>query len=134
MGAKSQHRRAFLSRHPKCCFCGGHRPAEEVDHVPSRVLFKDRHWPEGYEFPACARCNRATRLDEQVIAMLSLIHPDGHSPEERAEVQERIRAVAHNHPALLEEMKPSVSQLRQASRKYGIQPNQGQTYLELIRK
>ena len=63
--------------------------------------------------------------------MLSLIHPDGHSPEERAEVQERIRAVAHNHPALLEEMKPSVSQLRQASRKYRIQPNQGQTYLDL---
>ena len=105
--------------------------ADEVDHVPSRVLFKDRQWPEGYEFTACTQCNRATRLDEQVIAMLSVIRSDVDSPVNADEVQERIRAVAHNHPDLLEEMKPTVSQLRQASRKYGIQPSKGETYLDL---
>ncbi len=131
MGAKSKHRRAFLSKHPICCFCAGERLAEEVDHVPSRVLFKSRQWPEGYEFPACTKCNRATRLDEQVIAMLSLIRSNSASPAEDAEIQERIRAVAHNHPDVLEEMKPRVSQLRQASRKYGIQPSKGETFMDL---
>lgn len=121
MGAKAKHRRDFLAKHPICCFCGGGRPAEELDHVPSRVLFDDRHWPEGFEFPACAKCNRATRHDEQVVAMLSRIYPELTTEKGYAETYERIRAVARNYPEILEEMRPTTRQLRKASKKYGLQ-------------
>lgn len=72
MGANVSRKKLFLAQHPLCCFCGGHRPSAEPDHVPSRVLFDKRQWPEGFEFPACIDCNRATRHDEQVVAMLSV--------------------------------------------------------------
>ena len=131
MGAKSESRKAFLHKHPLCCFCGGVRKSEEVDHVPSRVLFKDRQWPEGFEFPSCIRCNRATRLDEQVVAMLALVNTGPTQLADSAEVKERMRAVAYNHPALLAEMQPTIAQLRDAGRKYGIKPGAGQTHSDL---
>lgn len=43
----------------------------------SRQLFSGRHWPEGYEFPACSQCNRATKDVEQIVATLSRTYPNG---------------------------------------------------------
>ena len=131
MGAKSKHRQEFLAKHPWCCFCGGNRTSEEVDHVPSRAMFNQRQWPEGFEFPACARCNRATRHDEQIVAMLSRMSSSDGSPESEADVRERIRAVAHNYPKVLLEMQPTAAQLREAGRRYGIRPTSGQLFSEL---
>ena len=124
MGSKSQRKKDFLSKHPTCYFCGGETPAAEPDHIPSRVLFDNRQWPEGYEFPACVLCNRATRHDEQVVAMLSRTYPDATTPEGKKEVEERIRAVAHNYPEIIQELLPTVRQKRNAAKKYNIQiPN-----------
>lgn len=131
MGAKSGHKKRFLAEHPLCCFCGGETPSAEPDHVPSRAFFESRQWPEGFEFPACVRCNRATRHDEQVVAMLSWIYPDPSTEKGKAEVYERIRAVAHNYPAVLEEMRPSARQLRDAVKKYGVKRRPGQSLSEL---
>ena len=60
--------RSFLEEHRHCIFCGGDTPATTQDHVPSRQLFSQRWWPEGYVFPACTGCNRA----EQVVSLLAL--------------------------------------------------------------
>ena len=131
MGAKSEHRNKFLAQHPLCCFCGGETPSAEPDHVPSRVFFESRQWPEGFEFPACVRCNRATRHDEQVVAMLSWIYPDPTTEKGKTEVEERIRAVAHNYPAVIDEMRPSVHQVRNAMKKYGLKAAPGQSLADL---
>lgn len=131
MGAKASRRQAFLAQHPRCCFCGGAAPSEEVDHVPSRVLFKERKWPEGFEFPACTQCNRATALDEQVVAMLALVTASSSDPSLTAEVQARMQAIANNLPELFSEMQPTVAQLRGAARKYGLRPAQGETHRDL---
>src|SRR5438067_2662504 len=120
MGAKADRKRIFLVQHPLCCFCGGAAPSAEPDHVPSRVLFDNRQWPEGFEFPACVRCNRATRHDEQVVAMLSRLYPDAIADEGKAETYERIRAVAHNYPDILKEMEPTGDQIRVAAEKYKV--------------
>lgn len=125
MSSKRDKKKLFLAQHPFCCFCGGKIRAQEIDHIPSRVLFDNRQWPEGYEFPACVACNRATRHAEQVVAMLSRIFPDARTEEGAREVEERTRAVAHNYPGLLEEMRPSVRQVRDAIEKYGIQKSAG---------
>src|SRR5262249_10314418 len=121
MGRSSSRRKEFLRKHPLCCFCGGVAPSEEPDHVPSRVLFDNREWPEGYEFPACVLCNRASRHHEQVIAMLSRIFPDAQSPEEKREVHARIQAVANNFPEILIEMRPTPEQNTRAVTKYGLE-------------
>lgn len=131
MGAKSEHKKKFLALHPFCCFCGGETPSAEPDHVPSRVFFESRQWPEGFEFPACVRCNRATRHDEQVVAMLSWIYPDPTTEKGKTEVEERIRAVAHNYPAVIEEMQPSMRQVRNAVKKYGLKRETGQSLADL---
>jgi hypothetical protein len=83
LGSKKQKKINFLTKHPVCCFCGGETPATEPDHIPSRVLFDNRQWPEGYEFPACVACNRETRHDEQIVAMLSRAYPDTNTPESK---------------------------------------------------
>jgi hypothetical protein len=63
--------------------------------------------------------------------MLSWIYPDASTEKGRAEVCERIRAVAHNYPAVLEEMRPSARQLRNAVKKYGLVRRPGQSLSEL---
>src|SRR6266702_3296638 len=118
MGSGKTHRQRFLTTHPRCCFCGGAATSAEPDHVPSRVLFDGRQWPEGFEFPACVSCNRASRHDEQIIAMLSRMYPDTTTEKGRLEVQERIRAVAFNYPEILQEIRPTAEQERTALEKY----------------
>jgi len=63
--------------------------------------------------------------------MLSWIYPDPSTEKGKAEVYERIRAVAHNYPAVLEEMRPSARQLRDAVKKYGVKRRPGQSLSEL---
>lgn len=131
MGAKSAHKKKFLAAHPICCFCGGQTNAAGPDHVPARVFFENRQWPEGFEFPACVQCNQATRHDEQVVAMLSWIYPDPSTEKGKTAVHERIRAVYENYPAVLIEMQPKVRQLRNAVKKYNLKPGPGQSVAEL---
>lgn len=125
MGQKSRKRREFLQRHPICCFCGGHAPAVEIDHFPSRSLFQDKQWPEGYEFPACESCNDASREDEAIVALLSRLYPDSSTQSSRAEIVKYMRGVARNFPGLLERMQPTAEQLREARDKYGVAPLPG---------
>jgi hypothetical protein len=46
----------FIRSNPHCCFCGG--ASQTVDEIPPRVMFWQRRWPEGLQFPACEKCNR----------------------------------------------------------------------------
>lgn len=131
MGQGSTRKVQFLRQHPYCCFCGGATPSVELDHIPSRAMFLARQWPEGYEFPACVNCNRATRHDEQVVAMLARMFPDPTTPEEKEETKERIRAVAHNYPDVFREMQPSQRQLRTAAKKYGLLKPDGGTFQDI---
>jgi len=121
MGRSKKHREKFLADNPLCCFCGGKTPTAEPDHVPSRTLFDGREWPEGFEFPACRNCNQATRYDEQIVSMLSRIHSDGITERGVAEVQESIRAVAANRPAVLREMNVSKEREQEALAKYPLE-------------
>jgi hypothetical protein len=69
----SRRLRVFFAQHPTCCFCGGSRATEEIEHQPSRIVFPDKKRPKGMEFPTCKRCNEQTRDDEPLLAVLSRI-------------------------------------------------------------
>ena len=114
MGESKNWKRAFLMKHPRCCFCGGTNESAEPDHVPSRAFFESKQWPEGFVFPACVACNRGTRHDEQKVAMLSWLFPDAATPVHSATATERIRAVAENYPAFFQELRPTARQRRNA--------------------
>ncbi len=131
MGSSKKRKKLFLTHNPICCFCGGNTKAEEPDHIPSRVLFDNRQWPEGYIFPACVQCNRETRHDEQIVAMLSRTYPDPDTPEGIKEMKERIRAVNYNYPDVLAEMQPSIRQKRNTIKKYSIEIPEGKSSADL---
>lgn len=94
--------------------------------MPGRVFFRGRHWPIGYEFPACVECNRATRLDEQAVALLARMYPDAETEEARREIVKLMGEVRNNHPGLFEEMNPSIREYRDARARYGLSPPPGQ--------
>jgi len=121
----------FLNSNPVCCFCGGVSPSQEPDHVPSRAFFTKRQWPEEYEFPACVTCNRATRHDEQVVAMLSRLYPNSSNPTEATEMEKLIAAVSRNYPEVIEEMLPTLREKRNAAKKYRLELLPGQTHTDL---
>jgi hypothetical protein len=104
MGSATRHRKAFLLAHPVCAFCGGVTPSTTIEHCPPRAMFQNRQWPEGFEFPACDRCNGGTRDDDLLIAMLARVDPlenrgdrDGKAPGLMARAHKR-------HPGMFERM------------------------------
>jgi hypothetical protein len=70
---------------PFCIFCGGQTKACTQDHVPAKVFFRNKVWPEGHLFPACKQCNDATRKDEQLLAFVARF---GHGPNEDEDFEE----------------------------------------------
>jgi hypothetical protein len=116
-----------LSEHPHCCFCGGEANAETIDHVPSRTLFRDRKWPEGYIFPACKKCNEITRKSELLVAMLARIFPDAAQNQHKEQVAQLMGAVNNNFPGLLESMRVPASKKKRLIRERGIDIPEGQT-------
>ena len=125
MGNRTRLRREFLKKHPICCFCGGTKRSTTEDHVPSRAMFDNRQWPEGFNFPACDSCNSSTRHDEQIVAMLSIIYPDASTDAQKQQVEERMSAVAHNYPEVIEEMQLSEEQLKSFLRKHKVSLPEG---------
>lgn len=98
-------RKRFFAEHSFCCFCGGGEPAVTEDHQPARSFFDERKWPEGYNFPACSKCNQASRVLENVFAILVRMGPgDGEHGIQKAEFEKLLEASTNNFPALLQRM------------------------------
>jgi hypothetical protein len=132
MGRTAARRRKFFAEHPFCCFCGGKTPAVEEDHFPSRALFRERVWPEGYAFPACVRCNRATSADELIVAVMSRLRGGQEDEKASAELRKCLAGVRREFPGLLEAMRPRTHrEFRNARKKYGISLQPGQVSTDL---
>lgn len=107
----------FLSKHPKCCFCGGDKDASDRDHVPGRGLFINRVWPEDYEFPSCRACNECSRHLEQIVAFLAYANGQAKTEDHHRHFREKLEGLRNNWPGLLRRMKPSARELRNFLRK-----------------
>ena len=82
--------------------------------MPGRSIFDGRHWPEGYSFPACEACNRLTRYDEIIIAMLARMrnHGDSTTPMQDHEMRRALAGVRNNFPNAYRAMVPSANYVR----------------------
>src|SRR5580704_6101100 len=99
MANRTEIRKKFFVDHPLCCFCGGVRRASTEDHQPARSFFDQRRWPEGYNFPACERCNAASRSFENVFAVLVRMGPgSSETGVQRIEFLKFLEASTNNFP------------------------------------
>lgn len=122
----------FLNQHPFCCFCGGVVPATTRDHVPPKISFIDKAWPDGFEFPACEPCNASTRLLDQEFAMLgSFGGLEKDLPHGRvAHFAKVFQAVANNNMELALGLSMSANDKRNAMDALGQPLMRGSTYKE----
>lgn len=131
MGNNKRRKQKFFSEHSKCCFCGGDTPAVEQDHFPSRAIFDDRQWPEGFAFPACSSCNRLSSRPEVIISFLSRVHAKEENEKHALATEKSLMAIDDKYPGLIKEMKLSSRQLREAAKKYGLKKTDGTSYSEM---
>lgn len=133
MGQAKIKREAFLKKNPFCIFCGGSVAATTIEHCPPRAMFQNRQWPEGFEFPACDRCNGGTRNHDLIVSMLSRIDPISDSGNRDGRLTGLFHRVNDQYPGLFEKMMPSPVEARRNNREYGFSPKNGETHQEVSR-
>lgn len=115
-----------------CIFCGGGTLATTEEHCPPRALFRDKHWPEGYVFPACESCNSDSSDEDLMVAFLAQMDPKAQDPEKHKKGFGLMRAVHRQFPGTLQEIfKKSATEARRDARRLGMTPELGKTYQEL---
>lgn len=117
---KQYSREEFLSTHPLCCYCAEDEKATTTDHCPPRSLFRDRKWPEGYEFPACAKCNSECRKIENIIAVIYRITLNSNIKDPH--LKKLIIGLRNNSPEIVQELTSSSNrrwQRQEFRKKYG---------------
>lgn len=130
MGNKRKKREKFLAEHKYCCFCGGGTPSKEEDHFPSRALFDNRQWPEGYVFPTCVYCNRITRKEETIVAFISRLYAVSENDIHIKDFEKYAKSLEYNYPGFLQRMFPTTINIRNAVKKYDIKLPKGQAKSE----
>lgn len=113
MGERRAKLQSFLTFGTVCYFCAA-MPAETVDHVPSRDFFVNRIGPEGFEFPACERCNSMTRVVEQVTALYAMMLDRDEERFSQSEFERKYIGVRNNFPELLPSETVSANDKRKA--------------------
>jgi hypothetical protein len=101
MGQAKKKTMLFLAKHPKCCFCGGQIQSTTVDHIPARVCFPGRAYPDGFEFPACKACQNASRQDELIFGFYVRMMDRNAQNYDPEGTHRMISGMANNAPHLL---------------------------------
>lgn len=130
MGMSKKKKDEFRAKHPNCIFCGGNVAATTVEHCPPRAMFRDRAWPEGFEFPACSKCNHGTADQDLIIALLARSDPFRDPGDTDGRMGNIIGSVNQKFPGLLAKMMPSANEARRINRRLGIALTPGQTNQE----
>ena len=118
----------FIKQYPHCIFCGGTEPTTTKEHCPPKALFQHRQWPEGYEFPACIKCNNGTSNHDRMLAMLARTDYEGDAGNRDGKFVNLVAGVHSQDTSQIRRMLPSVREARTYNRRYGIAPKPGQTH------
>jgi len=100
---KSRKREDILLGEARCIYCAN--PAETIEHMPPRGMFRGRWRPSAMEFGSCRDCNEATRGADAVAALFARTHPDyADTSWQTLEMMNLISAVDAYAPGIREEM------------------------------
>ncbi|MFN8757801.1 MAG: hypothetical protein ACK5XA_03245, partial [Tagaea sp.] len=108
MGEAKQRRaytRELLEKHPWCVYCGGTVPAEDVDHVPSKMMFRNKHRPKGLEVPSCRACNAGSSRFEVVANAFGRIGFGDVPKIDSLEFERLLLDAEANNPGVLAELR-----------------------------
>jgi hypothetical protein len=122
MGQSKKNKQIFVQENGWCCFCGGQQPATTEDHVPSRNIFRQRRWPEGFVFPACLNCNSATSNDELIAGLYFRLADPFSDTNDRSEFSKMLMGVRNNYPEVLVHSKMTANEKRAAFKKFELPP------------
>lgn len=131
--ASQNSRVKILETQPYCIFCGGSTKAVTIDHVPPKIIFKNKQWPLTFEFSACASCNNGSKEQDQLAGFLARLS-NAHSLNliEEQEINKLVKAIERHHPNVLKVMNGLNSRDKRAfSRETGMLPKYGQTFDDL---
>lgn len=118
MGQAKNRRQRFFQDHPICCFCGGMSAAEEIEHLPPKIMFLQKHRPSGFEFPTCIKCNRASRKSDTLVSFLSKYGAyNDYSVRFRSDFEKEAKAAIHYCPEALDELLDIRNRNRRRERK-----------------
>jgi hypothetical protein len=131
MGQAKNKRSIFFAAHPICAFCGGREHATTIEHCPPRAVFNGRHWPEGFEFPACEACNSGTSNEDVMIAFLSRLDPREGIGNEDGKLAGYMKNANAQFPGLIQNMMPTATEARRLNSDLGIKPQPGQTHQDV---
>jgi hypothetical protein len=128
MGQSRIKLQELISAHPYCIFCGGSRPTETREHCPPRSLFQNRHWPEGFEFPACKICNGGSSNDDLIVAFMARMDPVANSGDADGKVKGLMAQLVRQEPGFLQGVFPTATEARRMNRLIGLEPSPGLTH------
>lgn len=112
-----------------CCFCGGASRAVEEDHQPGRALFDGRHWPEGFVFPSCSKCNLGTSLNEAIVAALARSGEFDPTKASQLKFEQLMKSIAKRDPEVARDLRPSsAAKKMRLLKEIGYVPPTGETY------
>lgn len=109
---------AFKLAHPTCCICGV-APTEQRDHIPAKIMFVGKQFPEGFEFPACADCNQGTKDTDQICAFYVRFMDQNDTTYRGAEMRALLSAMGNNYVDLMPKWKLTRAERREALRQMG---------------
>jgi hypothetical protein len=93
-------------------------------------MFKDRLWPEGFEFPACVDCNSGSSNDDLLVALLARFDPITGRSNDDGKLDGLMKRVRAQHPDLFERMMPTAREARERNKQLGLLPKSGHTHQE----
>jgi hypothetical protein len=118
----------FIEQNPWCIFCGGAEATTTREHCPPKALFQHKGWPEGYEFPACFKCNNGTSNYDRMLAMLARTDYNGDAGNLDGKFADLVAGVHAQDASQIPAMLPTVREARTYNRRFGIVPKTGQTH------
>lgn len=117
---KQQRHRRIIQAARGCIYCAGRRRAEQVDHMPPRMMFRLNQRPKGLEFPSCGPCNQGTSRLDVAAAFMARTFPGIATSVDSAEWDKVMREVHRVAPDLLREMWIPPHEMRQAMWSEGV--------------
>ena len=107
----------------------GLRHAATEEHCPPRALFKGRHWPQGFVFPACDECNGGTSDEDLWVAFLANLEDD---PGRLQQGRGLLFQLKRQDPVSLQRMfNVSAVEARGAARRLKLERGPGMTFQDL---
>lgn len=122
---KRDYKQRILEANPWCVYCGGEIPAEGIDHVPSKMMFRGKSRPLGNEVSACLACNQKSSEFEVIANTFGRISfPVAQHEDDLREFQRLLRDSEANNPGFLKEIAPERRKF-DLLRRLGLPPGSG---------